>query len=67
MSEDVRSLPSVDGWCLKELVVGHTSTLNFYQPVNTSHVTTHKVSSVWGWGRVAMPNCTLAVFVAAGR
>ncbi len=47
--------------------MGHTSTLNFYQPVNTSHVTTHKVSSVWGWGRVAMPNCTLAVFVAAGR
>eukprot|EP00887_Chlorella_sp_A99_P006086 scaffold22.g6086.t1 len=36
MTDDVRDWSRVDGWCFRNLIVGKTSTLNFYQPVNAS-------------------------------
>ncbi|GAB4816509.1 hypothetical protein N2152v2_003555 [Parachlorella kessleri] len=34
MSEDVRDWSLVDGFCFRNLIVGHTNTLNYYQAMN---------------------------------
>ena len=49
-----RDFGEVNGFCFKDLIVGKSSTLNFYQAQNTANVTEHMVR------RLAAPCATLA-------
>ncbi|KAL6781333.1 hypothetical protein ACKKBG_A10715 [Auxenochlorella protothecoides x Auxenochlorella symbiontica] len=43
MTEDIRSLDDMEGYCYRTLIVGKTSTLNFYQ-YNTANITSDHIT-----------------------
>lgn len=63
MTTDVRDWSLIDGSCFKDLTVGKTSTLNFYQALNATHHDNFDLKYSWVDNRAARVEA-MAVFKA---